>query len=41
MLWTMTFSRIVFLRLKNPETPTARMLIGIAASITWAILSPE
>ena len=41
MLCTMTFSRIEFLRTNSPETPTARMLIGIAASITCAILSPE
>ena len=41
MLWMMTFSRIVLRRLKRPETPTARMLMGIAASITCATLRPE
>ena len=41
MLWTMTFSRIELRRRKRPEAPTARMLMGMAASKTWATFSPE
>jgi len=33
MLWMITFSRIVFLRGKKRESPTARMAMGMAASM--------
>ena len=35
MLWTMTFSRMVFLRGKKRDRPTARMAMGMAASMPW------
>ena len=42
MLWMITFSRIELRRLPNmPDTPTARMPIGMAASNTWATFNPE
>ena len=41
MDWMIIFSRIVLFLLKRPAIPTARMAIGIAASKTWATLSPR
>ena len=41
MLWMITFSRIELRRWKSCDSPTARMLMGMAASNTWATFNPE
>jgi len=39
MDWMITFSSSELRRRKNPESPMARMAIGMAASIPWPTLS--
>ena len=41
MDWMITFSPNAFLRLAAPETPTAIMAIGMAASNTWPTFNPK
>ena len=41
MDWIMTFSPSAFLRLAAPDTPTAMMAMGMAASNTCPTFSPR